>query len=997
MPSPLVQYRLSEKDEKGRVVGTRVVSGLNASLDFIQEQFRKGIEWDFQAGSQVPIIVESEDGRQETYNLPGEAAIPEITNLIRSGLRFGSDTFDTHNEVRRNQELRRWGNELRGNAAGAFAAGAAGGPLLGAVISRAEGFGADPEVAQAMQFGFQNLTEGSPWAYGAGQAAGLVAGAVGPGAIARAGGWGAARGLGQVAATEALAGGLAGMSSAAGRLASAGIGRALPGAMGRIAARGLGETVAEPLLARAIGGALEGGLGAAGYIAADRMAKNERLFISDIIADASPWALVGGMLPVAGAGLAAARRAWSGTPGARIMNASREELANSVINVRKPGLEAETQVAEHLLLSERGAMPQRFTTGSAAADRVAEILGKRAVLSKDEVIALVSPTMQAVARRTLDDIAQESGEALSNHINAAFKQFDEISIDQIPLERISSYSMEDVGIAQSSINAFAPIQSALNNLPLDGPLAAWGARGGGARGILERAAKAHEPAMERAAWIESNGSRLLPSTIAGIKQESYERLITVHNDLGEEVLRLNKAGENAAASELRTVRDGIRGAIDDEATWGEAARAEAPRRQMFSEILDVRDSLNGRAPRGVKWSQDIEAARLMSGNRVDRIKTAALLKRMASPEGQSEMGFLSRRLEEMKQSITKHGELLQNPAEMLTAINEARNSLLNARNLMVNRRAFERIRAASPSATPSDAAAAVGGFVFRSLPAYLLIKGALGLRKWMRNPIDTMSLIKNAGANSVATTQRVVNAQASIARVLSRTVAYGVGTRATALGVVASQGSRESKRKEFEAISSHLRGLAARPQAMLDHVEMSASPLAGLSEAAPLFASQYLSRFVVYLNSQLPVQVANPLDPTRMLPPSMADVDAFMVKFAALQDPYSLMESVASGRGRTEAAEAVKTVFPEIYATQALAVSDTIAEHTGPIDYQAKLQLAIFFGIPDATLAPAFQAAMQSKAAQTQNQAQSIASVRRPVTIASSQQQSATQSLQERS
>ena len=145
---------------------------------------------------------------------------------------------------------------------------------------------------------------------------------------------------------------------------------------------------------------------------------------------------------------------------------------------------------------------------------------------------------------------------------------------------------------------------------------------------------------------------------------------------------------------------------------------------------------------------------------------------------------------------------------------------------------------------------------------------------------------------------------------------------------------------------------------------MAALPIA---EHAPKTARAFQSaamRAATYLASQVPKTAPVPsVTPQfdRKLPASDMERAAFIRKFDAVHDPASVLTDAAAGRMTADQVDAIRAVYPRLYAEIVEKARAKLADTKHPLDYAEKLQVGLLLGIPaDPSMDPGFVALMQS-------------------------------------
>lgn len=154
--------------------------------------------------------------------------------------------------------------------------------------------------------------------------------------------------------------------------------------------------------------------------------------------------------------------------------------------------------------------------------------------------------------------------------------------------------------------------------------------------------------------------------------------------------------------------------------------------------------------------------------------------------------------------------------------------------------------------------------------------------------------------------------------------------------------------------SQELMALTARPENMqgvllrqTDDWAEHAPQTALATNIATVRAAKYLASIVQ------PVRKQGPLAPE--IRPNQAQIDKFARSWDAVSDPMSVMKAATSGTLTAEAVQAVKTVYPALYAEMQNSIMDKITSHRGPIAYRQRRMASMLLGQDlDGTMNPGF-------------------------------------------
>lgn len=95
--------------------------------------------------------------------------------------------------------------------------------------------------------------------------------------------------------------------------------------------------------------------------------------------------------------------------------------------------------------------------------------------------------------------------------------------------------------------------------------------------------------------------------------------------------------------------------------------------------------------------------------------------------------------------------------------------------------------------------------------------------------------------------------------------------------------------------------------------------------------------------------------------PSPAEMSKFLRTMRAIEDPSTVVDSLHRGTLSPEEAEALRTVYPEMFADVQRQMQQALAERTTPLPYEHALLLGTLLGVPaHGSLDPKFIAAQQA-------------------------------------
>lgn len=265
---------------------------------------------------------------------------------------------------------------------------------------------------------------------------------------------------------------------------------------------------------------------------------------------------------------------------------------------------------------------------------------------------------------------------------------------------------------------------------------------------------------------------------------------------------------------------------------------------------------------------------------------------------------------------------------------------LAALNARLQKNLIEGAQVAKAQKTLADLGAGVG-----FLPKW--ISPLLGTRTMLRTA-EMLDNIAEGKANVVAAS--VTKAAAAIAD-----TSVVAAKRAPTIGVAAAT---------FAAKSASVRKLAEQLPAIEAQVAKQTEWMAERAPTARTEAVATAVRQIAYLSTQLPRGLGAPTPYAQDLPATRAQVQGWLVRLRTVENPASLLDDVATGKLSPEAVDAVRTVYPAMFADMQSRVVQKLAklqaEGRAP-NVATRTQLGLLLGIPtDPLLMPQSMRAIQS-------------------------------------
>lgn len=184
-------------------------------------------------------------------------------------------------------------------------------------------------------------------------------------------------------------------------------------------------------------------------------------------------------------------------------------------------------------------------------------------------------------------------------------------------------------------------------------------------------------------------------------------------------------------------------------------------------------------------------------------------------------------------------------------------------------------------------------------------------------------------------------------------------------------GTGKKRTENIEKTINNVVRIAHDPPRAIDAI---ANRVNGLSQVAPNTAaalSGQAARSMMYLYSNLPQSKAKPsmFNPSPKPFYSETDVLKFANRLMAVEDPTSIIENLRKGQLQPESVEAVKTVYPKLFADMQNKIMQQSLSLQSTMPYEKQVQLGMLFGVPvNPTLEPDFMRAVQGSMVQSTGQ-----------------------------
>lgn len=178
------------------------------------------------------------------------------------------------------------------------------------------------------------------------------------------------------------------------------------------------------------------------------------------------------------------------------------------------------------------------------------------------------------------------------------------------------------------------------------------------------------------------------------------------------------------------------------------------------------------------------------------------------------------------------------------------------------------------------------------------------------------------------------------------------------------EGKYEPVRRAVERVAE----LAANQAAMTNHTAMQTQHLAMHAPKTSMAMAGASARAVQYLHENAPRDQGNArsVQPQLQKPVySDTEVAAYARRVSAVENPLSLLDEMRHNRLTPEAVDAVKHVYPEIFAQMQSKVQEIVSQAKEKIPYDKIVQMSVLFQTPlDGTMEPKFIQSVQTAFAQ---------------------------------
>jgi len=456
-----------------------------------------------------------------------------------------------------------------------------------------------------------------------------------------------------------------------------------------------------------------------------------------------------------------------------------------------------------------------------------------------------------------------------------------------------------------------------------------------------------------------NAEEKIASAI-GASDEGVQLMQILDVDLKREFGKVRKGFSKATndAAAIRTmerlgdVYEGLRTTLESKAVWGDIAdfqrQLNAPLTRAFSVDDAFMNNWFEKTPFGRHPTDPWRQGRIVSPTKIEANALAA-----TKPGTDTADLSLRRALSDQKEwqaKMLEFGDFSAAPGmrEVLEQ-NQARiTKILDNQDKLIKAARAEDFLNQWQGGNDSFGAMLAGAAVASGSPLVALFAPMLKPRLMMRGAQAVEGIANQANG-------RIGSAVGRAAKSISDG-AVAAAERVPVAGATAVRYEERSKR---------VRELQAQAPAVRAKLEQET---AWLGETAPVARQAAIStalRQLDYLSRNMPpgLAAATPFAPR--LPPSRQQMQAWLARVRAVENPTSILDDLAEGKLTPEAIDAVREVYPETFADMQAKVVDKLSalESSGKRpSYAQRIQLGLLLGIPtDPLMAPETLRAIQGQ------------------------------------
>jgi len=470
---------------------------------------------------------------------------------------------------------------------------------------------------------------------------------------------------------------------------------------------------------------------------------------------------------------------------------------------------------------------------------------------------------------------------------------------------------------------------------------------------------------ELASAVEAANNALATGGTTGAEDLYGVLDVQAKRAIGRATSRFERIG-NPTGPDINTMRDLLepmydrfRIGLENRSLWGRAAELQSEMNAPMSRAINNNEALVSnwyeRTPFGTDPTNPWRKARVASNSKIaDNIRNA-----INPGTDFADRSLRSQIGDEIQwQDAALRLGNFENIGELRAAFEEQ--AVLNNRIIQHQDRAVQAVLAKNLIDEISGGSDSfVGAVLGSSLATGNVALGAIFAplmkpRMWLR------------GAQMV---ENIANGQAGRIGAAVRRAATAVNDGAVAIAERAPVAGAAVVRYEDRA--KRVKELSAQSDVVRQRLEQETSWMADKAPRAQRAAINTALRQLDYLNNALPKGTAAPTPFAAPLPPTRQQVQSWLTKLRAVENPATILDDIAAGKLTVEAVDAVRTVYPETFRDIQAQMVDRLAKlqakGKAPA-YAQRIQLGLLLGIPsDPTMTPEVMQAVQGSYAAQPN------------------------------
>lgn len=659
----------------------------------------------------------------------------------------------------------------------------------------------------------------------------------------------------------------------------------------------------------------------------DAAIKDPQMTAQKVIANVGMNALWGGLL---GGGFGAAGEGLSRSIASRLVESEPTEHALGSVATDAVGARGADEAAAGENVPEG--------LGATIAKGYAKLIGK----DPDEIVNVMKNRQAVINADEIHDAASRNVRALTDDLNSANRQTGEVWQRGLKRSFVTS-KLADVDFdngAKAAFDAADKAQTMLEEMGKD-------PRRFGGQSAVQDALSTMEEARDN--MQEAFARKDLP--------EMYSQLDDLKKGMGKYTRGAEISSRSGATNELKwkqnnerfaqykNIYEGLRTSLEDENVWGDMGTVQKNINSAYTRQIDASNRFNSALT--TQYGRD-ELDPWRTARVADPAKVDSYVRNLANPNQdlthQAVLDY-SRSSRELAGQMAAALDLDPEHAAAARKIVEASSAMEDQIQKQTDQLRMVNIAKKLDQVNTGNAMAlghmaSLAGWA----TGHPLAGMALGkVADTLLHPTKTIRMLANAERMASST-------DGFIGRALS---GFRSGSAKASAGLALS---------EYPRRAAQIERLAADPAALSERIESAVGPIRTHSQALSDALKNTGIAGVQYLASKLPPKPPiDPLDPGAKPPlPPPAARDAFNRAHEAVTNPKSVIENLRDGRLMPEGVEALKTVYPSLYAHVQQQIFQQLSEgKLGNLSANQRYGLAVMTELPVPELDPSYIAARQ--------------------------------------